>query len=98
MFFHDFSTLDIETGCRAIGLVSFAIYVTGFFGLATGRINSQQPLYFLSVLSVLTAATCVMIGLWADFNISAALIQGFYIVMSLGAVMLRLRAWRMARV
>jgi uncharacterized membrane protein YagU involved in acid resistance len=72
--------------CRAIGLLGFAIYVTGFLGLSLGRLNSTQPRYFGMVF---VASSCVMISLWADFNLSAALIQGFYIVMSFGGLLMR---------
>jgi hypothetical protein len=86
MTYFDFTSFDLETICRAIGLIGFATYVTGFFCLSTGRLDSARPLYFAIVLF---ASTCVMISLLADFNLSAALIQGFYIVMSVGALLLR---------
>lgn len=82
---------DFETLCRVIGLIGFLLYVVGFFCLSVGRLDSRQPLYFALVL---TASTCVLVSLWADFNLSAALIQGFYIFMSLGAILKRLRAAR----
>lgn len=78
--------LDILTICRALGLIGFAIYVVGFFGLSIGRLDSKRPLYFCLVL---VASSCVMASLWADFNLAAALIQGFYIAMSLGGILLR---------
>lgn len=81
--------LSTETYCQAIGLVGFATYVAAFFCLSTGRLDSRRPAYFLIVL---IAASCVMVSLWADFNLSAALIQGFYILMSLGAIVLRSRS------
>lgn len=79
---------DLETLCRGIGLLGFCLYVCAFFGLSVGRLDSREPMYFFFVL---TASTCVLISLWADFNLSAALIQGFYIVMSLGAILFRFR-------
>ena len=91
MFYFDTSGQDIETICRAIGLVGFALYVGAFFALSIGRLNSRQPRYFALVL---IASTCVLVSLWADFNLSAALIQSFYIVMSLGAIALRIKAYR----
>ncbi|MEL7097952.1 MAG: hypothetical protein AAGM84_03910 [Pseudomonadota bacterium] len=39
---------------------------------------------------VLTASSCVTVSLLAEFNLSAALIQAFYIVISSGAIILRL--------
>lgn len=92
MFVSDFGSFDLDTLCRAIGLLGFGIYVTGFFCLCTGRIDSRRPAYFVLVL---LASSCVMVSLSVDFNLSAALIQCFYIAMSLGAVALRARTWRM---
>ncbi len=77
---------DLETLCRTVGLIGFCLYVVAFFGLSIGRLDSRQPRYFALVL---TASSCVLVSLWADFNLSAALIQSFYIVMSLGAIVHR---------
>jgi hypothetical protein len=44
-----------------------------------------------------TAASCVMVSLMADFNLSAALIQVFYATMSVGGIILRLRQSRSDR-
>jgi hypothetical protein len=78
--------IDFLTICRAIGLIGFILYATGFFCLSVGRLDSSRPLYF----GLVFAASCwVMISLWADFNLSAALIQGFYILMSAGGILRR---------
>lgn len=82
---------DVIFFCRAVGLLGFAIYVLGFFLLCSGRLTSATPAFFLLNL---TAASCVLVSLVVDFNLSSALIQGFYLLMSLGAVVLRLRMWR----
>lgn len=79
---------------QAVGLIGFLIYVGGFFCLCTGRLSSATPAYFLLIFA---ASSCVMVSLLADFNLSAALIQAFYIVMSLGGIALRWRSWRAAR-
>lgn len=86
MTYFDLTQIDLATTCRAIGLFGFATYVTGFFLLCSGRLNSSRPLYFGIVF---VASTCVMISLLADFNLSAALIQGFYMTMSVGALLVR---------
>lgn len=91
MFYHEVLSLDYETICRVLGLFGFAIYVTAFMGLCLGKLESSKPLYFVMIL---IAASCVMASLWADFNLSAALIQAFYIFMSFGGIMLRLRGWQ----
>ena len=91
MIAYDLAALDLQTVCRAVGLVGFLIYVCAFFALSMGRLQSAHVSYFVLVL---VASSCVMISLWADFNLSAALIQSFYIAMSLGAIGLR---WRRKR-
>lgn len=95
MFAFPMTTADLESLCRAIGILGFAIYVFGFMCLSLGKLDSTRPKYFALVLA---ASTCVLISLWADFNLSAALIQIFYILMSLGAIAMRWRvSARMAR-
>ena len=91
MIYFDWSGTDLETVCRAFGLIGFSIYVGAFFALSMGRLTSSQPLYFVLVLF---ASSFVLASLWVDFNLSAALIQSFYIVMSAGAVIVR---WRRKR-
>lgn len=86
---------DVTLLCRAVGLVGFSVYVIGFFGLCTGRLSSATPRYFCLTF---VASTCVMISLMADFNLSAALIQGFYIIMSLGGIALRKRRHEVAAI
>lgn len=77
---------DILAICRFVGLIGVALYVVGYFCLCLGKLDSRKPLYFGMVF---TAASCVLVSLWADFNLSAALIQSFYIVMSLGGILVR---------
>lgn len=90
MFGFDYYSLDLETFCRTVGLLGFAIYVLAFLSLSLGRLTSTRPLYFIMVF---VASSCVLASLWADFNLPAALIQSFYIVMSLGAIAVRRRVW-----
>ncbi|SLN46307.1 hypothetical protein ROA7450_02271 [Roseovarius albus] len=82
-----FETIDTVVLCRAVGLLGFSIYVIGFFSLCSGRLNSSTPAYSMLVF---IASSCVMISLLVEFNLSAALIQLFYIVMSLGGIFVRL--------
>ncbi|WP_120500970.1 hypothetical protein [Roseovarius sp. EL26] len=79
--------IDVFILCRAIGLLGFSIYVIGFFCLCSGRLSSATPGYFLLTF---IASSCVMVSLIVEFNLSAALIQLFYIVMSLGGIIIRL--------
>ncbi|MFK7938043.1 MAG: hypothetical protein AB8B82_01595 [Roseovarius sp.] len=85
---------EFEFLCRAVGLIGVGIYVIGFFCLCSGRLNSTRPTYFLMSFA---AASCVMVSLMADFNLSAALIQVFYATMSVGGIILRLRQVRSGR-
>lgn len=94
MIWYDFSTIDGVLVCRAVGLVGFSIYVLGFFCLCTGRLTSSTPVYFMLTFC---AASCVMVSLLVDFNLSAALIQAFYIVMSLAGALKRWRQYRFNR-
>ncbi|MEM6481355.1 MAG: hypothetical protein AAF922_01750 [Pseudomonadota bacterium] len=80
--------LTFDMLCRLIGLFGVLLYVTGFLLLSSGRIDSSRPGYFILIF---IAASCVLISLSVDFNMSSALIQLFYIVMSMGGVLLRLR-------
>lgn len=93
MAWYDFSIVDNIVFFRAMGLVGFTLYVCGFLCLCTGRLTSSTPAYFLLVFC---ASSCVLVSLVADFNLSAALIQSFYIVMSLGGAALRWRQYRTA--
>lgn len=83
--------LDIDRLCRLIGFLGVLLYITGFLLLSTGRVDSARPGYFALIF---VAASCVLISLCVDFNISAALIQLFYIAMSGSAMALRLRKRR----
>ncbi|MEM7075030.1 MAG: hypothetical protein AAF484_08080 [Pseudomonadota bacterium] len=75
--------IDFDFMCRAIGLIGFSLYVIGFFLLSTGRLDSRRPVYFKLTL---IAASCLLVSLSVDFNLSAAMIQLFYVLMSLGAI------------
>lgn len=82
---------DLSVLCRVFGILGFMLYVTGFFLLCAGRIDSRTPTYFVLVLS---AAACVMISLSVDFNAGAAMIQSFYFVMALVTLTRQWRGWR----
>ncbi|MEM7722430.1 MAG: hypothetical protein AAF376_08650 [Pseudomonadota bacterium] len=86
MTYFDYEQLGLAELCRAMGLLGFFLYAGGFFCLSTGRIHSSEPRYFVLVFA---ASSCVLVSLWADFNLSAALIQTFYLLMSLGGILLR---------
>lgn len=76
---------------EAIGLAGFALYVMNYGLLTMQWLNSNCALYFAVNL---TAASFVLIGLAASFNLAAALIQGFWVVMSVLGLCIRLRQRR----
>ena len=70
------------------GITGFAIYVMNYSLLTLRRISGDCISYFVLNFS---AASLVMIGLMTSFNLAAALIQGFWIAMSIVGITLRLR-------
>ena len=73
---------------EAIGIAGFALYVLNYALLTFHRVTSQSKTYF--VLNMF-AATFVLIGLTHSFNLASALIQAFWIVISITAIVMRLR-------
>lgn len=73
---------------ESIGLVGFALYVMNYGLLTMQWLNSNCAIYFAINL---TAASFVLIGLAGSFNLAAALIQGFWVVMSILGLIIRLR-------
>ncbi|SMY08645.1 CBU_0592 family membrane protein [Flavimaricola marinus] len=91
MIFADYITTMPLTDL--IGILGFCVYVTNYTLLTLHKLDSRGVLYF--VLNI-AAASCVLIGLAGSFNLAAALIQGFWIVASLAAIILRFRQDRRA--
>lgn len=73
---------------EAIGVAGFALYVLNYSLLTLHRLTSHSTTYFAINM---VAAACVLIGLTQSFNLASALIQGFWIVISITAIILRLR-------
>ena len=71
---------------ESIGVFGFALYVFNYTLLTFRKINSAAPLYFALNLC---AASCVLIGLLVSFNLASALIQVFWVAISLTAIGLR---------
>ncbi|UWR00512.1 hypothetical protein K3729_06995 [Rhodobacteraceae bacterium S2214] len=82
-----FSSIPTEV-LDAIGVAGFGLYVMNYGLLTVQRIQSHQALYFM--INGLAAAM-VLIGLMSAFNLAAALIQIFWIVISIIAIIIRLR-------
>lgn len=70
-----------------IGVVGFALYVMNYTLLTLCRLSNRDLRYYVLNLS---AASCVLIGLSTHFNLAAALIQVFFVTMSLIGIALRL--------
>lgn len=86
----NFSTIPTEV-FDAIGVVGFGLYVLNYTLLTWHKVTSDQIMYFAVNLA---AATLVLIGLTGAFNLAAALIQVFWIVISIIAIRIRLRQVR----
>jgi len=72
---------------EVIGVLGFALYVLNYM-LLTLRVLCGDCIKFF-VLNLL-AASCVLIGLSVSFNLASALIQVFWITLSIIAIALRL--------
>ncbi len=75
----DGQTLQISAS-EALGLSGAMIYAVGYLLAAYDRLPSQSPIYYATKL---TAAGLVLISLFQDFNLASAVIQVFFIVVSL---------------
>ncbi len=75
----------------AIGVAGFGLYVTNYALLTLRIMHCEYVSYF--VLNWI-AASCVLIGLSASFNLASALIQIFWIVISTVGIIIRLRRRR----
>lgn len=70
-----------------IGVVGFFLYVTAYSMLTLRVLEGRSLAYFMLNLS---ASSCVLIGLTASFNLASALIQLFWVCMSLIGITLNL--------
>ncbi len=68
------------------GVIGFAIYVANYTLLTARVLSSNSVLYFCLNL---TAASLVLLGLSVNFNLASALIQGFWVIMSILGIALR---------
>jgi hypothetical protein len=73
---------------NVISVIGFSLYVMNYCLLTFHRLTSHSKLYFVINLM---AASMVLIGLTHSFNLAAALIQLFWIVISTTAIIVRLR-------
>lgn len=79
----DLSPAIFET----IGVLGFGLYVLTYTLLTLRYINGHDICYFSLNL---TAATFVLVGLAGSFNLASALIQIFWVAMSILGIVLRI--------
>jgi hypothetical protein len=79
-YFFDLTIFEIA------GVFGFGLYVMNYAMLTFRRLTSDCIIFYVINFS---AASLVLLGLTASFNLAAALIQGFWIVMSVIAISLR---------
>jgi hypothetical protein len=73
----------------AIGVAGFGLYVLNYTLLTFRRIKTECVLYF--VING-TAASMVLVGLSSSFNLASAMIQIFWVGISIVAIIIRLRS------
>lgn len=88
------SFIHITSVAELIGVFGFCLYVTTYTLLTFRIIAGPSVLYFSLNM---TAASCVLIGLTQSFNLASALIQIFWISMSITGITLNLLRNRKAR-
>ncbi len=71
-----------------IGVAGFGLYVMNYTLLTFHKLHSHDALYFAINL---VAASMVLCGLMVSFNLASAMIQAFWVVISLTAIIVRLR-------
>ena len=84
MFFQSIS----EYAWQVAGLAGAVTYICNYLMIAMDRLTSRSPLYYLLQL---TGASLVMISLMAQFNMAAAIVQGFFILVSMLGIFRHLR-------
>lgn len=65
---------------ETIGVLGFIFYMLSYFLLLIGKIDGTNNSY---ILMNFVAASCVLISLIHNFNLASALIQIFWIVISI---------------
>lgn len=71
-----------------IGVAGFGLYVLNYTLLTFHKLHSHDAVYFAINL---VAASCVLAGLMVSFNLASAMIQAFWVLISIAAIFIRLR-------
>lgn len=78
---------------EAVGILGFLLYISAFAAVQWGLMNGNSTVYSLANVM---SSVFVSISLIAEFNLSAALIQGSVIAIGVTGLFLRLRLARLA--
>jgi len=82
------STLTDLHILEVAGVLGFALYVMNYTLLTCRLLNAEDKLFFVLKGA---AAALVLAGLWVSFNLASALIQVFWISISIIGIIIRLR-------
>ena len=74
-----------------IGLLGFSLYMLNYTSLSMRWVSGDSIQYLAMNMA---AAACVLVGLTTQFNLPSAMIQSFWIVLSVFGIILRLRSRR----
>jgi len=80
-------TADTAQILELIGVAGFMSYVATYFALTLRWLDGNGTAYFACNMA---SASMVLIGLMASFNLASALIQVFWIGISIVAIALRI--------
>lgn len=76
-----------------LGNIGVLLIVSSYFWLQLGRVSGQSPFY--SLINGAGAAL-VLVSLYFEFNLSAALVESFWLLISIMGLALALRRSRPA--
>ena len=72
---------------RFLGVIGFLLYVANYTMLSLRILHSDSITYFAINIA---AAALVLLSLTQDFNLASAMIQTFWIVLGIPAILLRM--------
>lgn len=67
----------------AVGVAGVLLILAAYAGGIVGKLHPQQA---LSLLANLIGASMILLSLWHDFNLSAALMEGAWALFALGGL------------
>lgn len=77
-----------------VGIVGVAMIVLAYLGLTLGRLSGQSLAYSLANA---VGAALILVSLWFDFNLSAFVIEAFWLLISVFGLIRGVRRRRLAR-